>query len=208
MGEGDEGGGDNDNVKDEAKVSTKVGRSKEMEFVVVLKEEEEVQGKEADVHDNSGVGPGTEVVAEGGVSIGRNTVRDNLGEADCGCPLQEEYIFEEELLPKANVGTSSIVGERGGESGTRHVTKEGTNTETSCHSPGDVVSTYEVDSRTRGVEEARENVDVEQVSMDEVVEAANSTCDEEEVQAATGAIATSTRLVHTSKDGGAWFIAA
>ena len=59
--EGVEGGGEDDDVEQVAKVPSAVGRSNEVEFVVLLEEENTIEGEEAAVvHENPGVQLGSD----------------------------------------------------------------------------------------------------------------------------------------------------
>ena len=82
-------------------------------------------------------------------------------------------------VPAANVGTTSVVGERGGESGSGHQMKEGRRHEGTCHSPGDAQSTHVVELQTKGAEEGRENADVGQSYDDDHMKAQTIACEEE-----------------------------
>ena len=186
IGESAEGGRDNDEAEEVAKVSTAVGSSTEAELVILLEEEDTVERDGAAAHENPGAQRHSEDLPEGGIGRGSDSGCDNLGKAEYGPQLHEGWILEEVLLPTANVRTTSVVGERGGESGSRHVVDEGRRDEPTCHSPGDALSTYVVQLGTSEVEEGRQNVDVGGEGVEEPVEAAKSAC-EEQVQAAARA---------------------
>jgi len=63
--EGVQGGGDDDDVEQGAKVQSAVEKSNEVEFVVLLEEEDTAEGEEAAVHENPGVQLGSDVTQEG-----------------------------------------------------------------------------------------------------------------------------------------------
>jgi len=74
----------------------------------------------------------------------------------------------------------SVVGDRGGESASPYGDEEGRHEGSVCGSPGDALSTFEVQSGRSGPEEARENVDVERSSVQQPEVDTAQRADEEE----------------------------
>ena len=59
-----------------------VGRSNEVEFVVLLEEEDTVEGEAAVVHENPGVQLGSDATQEGGERTGRDSACHDGGQAE------------------------------------------------------------------------------------------------------------------------------